>query len=116
MKSTYKLLGVIYDKLPETIHEYIVSLNDDTISDISLEKNIFEVDEYVRKINLSYLFSIESKETLDLILAKASRLDKVVLVIDVSTDNRITKDFIQKRVKQILWLLENTCRNIELVI
>lgn len=115
MKSTYKLLGVIYDNLPETVGDYIVSSYDDTISDFSVEKSIFDVYEYVRKINLSFLFSIESKETLDLILAKVSRLDKVVLVIDVVADNKIIKAFIDKRVRQVLWLLENKCSNIDLV-
>lgn len=48
MKSTYKLLGLIYDKLPEAKREYVASSHDDTILDISAKRSIFDVDEYIR--------------------------------------------------------------------
>lgn len=38
MKSTYKLLGVIYDKLPETKLNYIVLTLDDNVQDITIIK------------------------------------------------------------------------------
>ena len=114
MKSTYKLLGLIYDKLSEAKCKYVASSYDDTILDISAKRSIFDVDEYVRKINLSYMLSIETMEQLSLLLEKIADLDKVILVSDVKTNNRIINTFISKRTKQILGLLENKCGNVAL--
>lgn len=115
MNKSYKLLGIVYDKLSESKKDYIVYTYDSRILDITEKICLFDVDNYIRKINLSFLFSIESKDKLDYIINQISKVDELYLVLDVCSCNKIIDTFINKRIKQILKLLENKCNNIILV-
>lgn len=114
MKSTYKLYGVIYDNLPEFKEGFLFTkLNINNVLEIFEPKCLFDLDLYIRKINLSFLFSIEHQNDLDLILSIIDKVDIIIINIDVSSKNSIINDFIDLRIRQIIKLFLNKCNDVQ---
>lgn len=107
MNNSYKLFGQIYDRLSESDKIYhVISLNS-RILDYTEKYNLFDLKKYIRKINLSKLFSIESIDERKFLIKILKKCDEIVLLIDyeLTGEDPITK-FIKKRIKQILYLFE----------
>ena len=105
MKSTYKLLGVHFDILPETKTKHQIIPYNDTIADYKCIEKCS--DKHECRINLSELFKVENNDELQLMLTKLRNIDSIIIYLDICAgDNVIIDNFIRKRLNQIVYLLE----------
>ena len=103
MKKSYKLLGVIWDQLPITSSNPCVVEYDSFIEDYQADFNLFDVETYKRKINISEILEIEKETALQNIIKKLSRCDEVYILLDYipQYSYNAVNEFYQKRIIQI---------------
>ena len=82
MKSTYKLLGVFWDReeIVETNFDVIRKCRD--ILDYRYVRELFDVNNYVRKIKVSELLKANLENDVKVIINQLRHCDKIVGVID----------------------------------
>ena len=116
MKTTYKILGSIYDKIKESEKEYNISNFDNRILNYQERRSIFDYEYCVRKIKLSEFFKIESMDSLEHLINNLEMYDKIIISIDYNVvGDLIFFNFIMKRIRQILTLLEPSIKKMELM-
>jgi len=118
MKSTYKLLGVEWDHhpLPRYLPRFVRD-SDRTIEHYSVERNLFDLEKYERRIDVSNVFSVDSLLPYN-IIKKVKKCDCVYVRIDyeptVAAIDMI--DFYYLRVLQVIAFFENNLEDVEIVV
>jgi len=102
MKSTYKLLGLLWDHQPvSTVWPDISGVIE--VQDYSEEYNLFDLERYRREVKLSTVLSLEKTEEVDDIVCRLQECDEVYLNVDYmpECDSKIVNAFFGKRLMQI---------------
>lgn len=82
MKSTYKLIGLYWDRRPEAEITETVSCYDPNYLEVDARPCLFDYVEKKRRINLSELLSVNTSDELIALLEKLSDCDSVAVVLD----------------------------------
>jgi hypothetical protein len=99
--TTYKLLGVFWDGKPEYQGEIEYCPRDD-ILDYRYKRELFDNNDFFRKVDLSELLNVENGEILAKIKAQTQNCDKVFVKKDVvlRSGNPVLERFLEKRSRQ----------------
>ena len=99
--TTYKLLGVFWDRKPEFQGEIKYCQRDD-ILDYRYKRELFDNNDFFRKVDLSELLNVENGEILAKIKAQTQNCDKVFVKKDVvlRSGNPVLERFLEKRNRQ----------------
>lgn len=109
MKSTYKLLGVFWDKrkmLEESLPEYT---DKNFLFDYRVPLNLFDFKECVRSIRMTELLKSDDETILLEIVGNLNNCDKVVFLKDYDSKsmNPVIQKILEKRCSQIMnWVCE----------
>lgn len=103
MKSTYKLLGIVWDRAPLPREKPAFCTNVDIPADVEKPENLFDMIGKRRSIPLTRLFSAESREDLDVILGPAEGCNEIVIVLDYQLENvgTVVEKFLELRALQL---------------
>lgn len=101
MKSTYKLLGAMWDRLPSENPGFI--LWDCTYSPLGSKRSLFDTRGERRFIPLSHLFSLEDPTQLSLLVERLKECSHVALVLDYvpTVGSLVNLEFFIKRANQM---------------
>lgn len=104
MKSTYKLLGVFWDRREVTDTRFSVVKDCQNIFDYRYVRELFDVDGYVRKIKISEFLRANAENEVDSIVRQMRHCDKIVGIIDCfpRVKNVVLRRFVRKRILQVL--------------
>ena len=99
--TTYKLLGVFWDGKLEYQGEIEYCPRDD-ILDYRYKRELFDNNDFFRKVDLSELLNVENGEILAKIKAEMQNCDKVFVKKDVvlRSGNPVLERFLEKRSRQ----------------
>ena len=118
MKSTYKLLGVFWDRkeIVETNFDVIRKCRD--ILDYRYVRELFDVNNYVRKIKVSELLKANLENDVKVIINQLRHCDKIVGVIDYfpRVKNAVLRRFVRKRILQVLNYLRKELPNAKICV
>ncbi len=106
MKSTYKLLGVEWDHAPLPTTKPIFSENK-VVEPYTTKRNLFDLDKYERKIDLSDIFSSSTEELITMINT-VKYCDSIYLNIDYepSSQSNDIRSFYYLRILQVIAYFE----------
>lgn len=104
MKSTYKLLGVFWDRKEIVYTKFVVVRKYRNILDYRYVRELFDVGGYVRKIKISELLKANFENEVKAIINQLRHCDKIVGVIDClpRVKNSVLRRFARKRILQVL--------------
>lgn len=104
MKSTYKLLGVFWDRKEIVYTKFVVVRKYRNILDYRYVRELFDVGGYVRKIKISELLKANFENEVKAIINQLRHCDKIVGVIDYfpRVKNSVLRRFARKRILQVL--------------
>ncbi len=104
MKTTYKLFGLVWDKKEIVQTKFEILKHDDPILDFRYDYELFDVNEYARKIAISELMNANDEKDAFEITNKLKRCGKILAIIDCLPKVRclILQRFAKKRILQIL--------------
>ena len=104
MKSTYKLLGVFWDRKEIVYTKFVVVRKYRNILDYRYVRELFDVGGYVRKIKISELLKANFENVVKAIINQLRHCDKIVGVIDYfpRVKNSVLRRFARKRILQVL--------------
>jgi len=104
MKSTYKLLGVFWDRKEIVYTKFVVVRKYRNILDYRYVRELFDVGGYVRKIKISELLKANFENEVKAIINQLRHCDKIVGVIDYfpRVKNFVLRRFARKRILQVL--------------
>lgn len=110
MKTTYKLLGVFWDKKEDICYFNFVCSSIQNIRDYKEPFDLFDNNKYVRKILFSELFNISENFKKERILEVVGYCSKIFIENDcrIASNNKILKQFIFKRYCQIVCELQKS--------
>ena len=118
MKSTYKLLGVFWDRkeIVETNFDVIRECRD--ILDYRYVRELFDVNNYVRKIKVSELLKANLENDVKVIINQLRHCDKIVGVIDYfpRVKNAVLRRLARKRILQVLNYLRKELPNAKICV
>lgn len=118
MKSTYKLLGVFWDRKEIIDTQFTVVRKCRDILDYRYERNLFDINDYVRKIKISELLKVNLEDDVEPIVKELRYCDKIVGVIDYfpHVKNIVLRRFIRKRILQVLNYLRRELPNTKICV
>lgn len=104
MKTTYKLFGLVWDKKEIVQTKFEILKHDDPILDFRYDYELFDVNEYTRKIAISELLNANEEKDVFEITNKLKRCGKILVIIDClpNVRNFILQRFAKKRILQVL--------------
>lgn len=104
MKSTYKLLGVFWDRKEIVYTKFVVVRKYRNVLDYRYVRELFDVGGYVRKIKISELLKANFENEVKAIINQLRHCDKIVGVIDYfpRVKNSVLRRFARKRILQVL--------------
>lgn len=114
MKSTYKLLGVEWDHHP--LPRYLPNFVDDKIIEhYSTEQNIFDIEKYERRIDISEVLSGNSLLPYN-IRDKVKNCDSVYIRIDYEPEETSVDviEFFYLRVLQVVAFFEKNLEDVSI--
>ena len=106
MKSSYKLLGVFWDKL--STPDIFFYMDDSIfINELDEEYNLFDTG--LRKINLSTILKVKNEDELITLIKKIDNFESFLINVDYIpiNKNKILMNFYIKRIKQIYGYFKN---------
>ncbi|MBQ1550744.1 MAG: hypothetical protein IIZ67_01455 [Bacilli bacterium] len=106
MKSSYKLLGVFWDKL--STPDIFFYMDDSIfINELDEEYNLFDTG--LRKINLSTILKVKNEDELITLIKKIDNFESLLINVDYIpiNKNKILMNFYIKRIKQIYGYFKN---------
>ena len=118
MKSTYKLLGVFWDRKEIVDTNFAVVRKCRNILEYRYERELFDVGCYVRKIKISELLKANLESDAKVIIRQIRHCDKIVGVIDYCPriKNIILQRFVRKRILQVLNYLQKELPNAKICV
>lgn len=111
MKSSYLLLGAIWDRMrgcnkmiPKTRRD----IND--VENFEVEENLFDAEKYERKISLSTFLTCQNEVERKQLAEKITNCDIVYLVVDYSFKSLppVIINFLKKRTSQVYFWLQKS--------
>lgn len=104
VKTTYKLLGLVWDKKEIVQTKFEIFKHDFSILDFRYDDELFDVNECIRKIAISELLNANEEKDVIEITNKLKRCCKILVVIDwlPNVRNLILQRFAKKRILQVL--------------
>lgn len=113
MKSTYKLLGVFWDRKEIIDTRFTVVRKCQDILDYRYVRELFDVGGYVRKIKISELLKANLENEVKAIANQLLHCDKIIGVIDYfpRVKNVVLQRFVRKRILQVLNYLRKELPN-----
>ncbi len=104
MKTTYKLLGLVWDKKEIVQTKFEIFKHGVSILDFRYDDELFDVNECMRKIAISELLNANEEKDVFEITNKLKRCCKILVVIDwlPNVRNFILQRFAKKRILQVL--------------
>ncbi len=108
MKSTYKLIGSFLDGVPARERHMSLEAYDLSFMSLDVQSCLFDLGERKRKVSLASLLSLEDQPAFDEVLTKLKEADQIAIVLDCypQSSNLIVWKFFQKRILQIVHLIE----------
>ena len=106
MKSSYKLLGVFWDRL--STPDIFFYMDDSIfINELDEEYNLFDTG--LRKINLSTILKVKNEDELITLIKKIDNFESLLINVDYIpiNKNKILMKFYIKRIKQIYGYFKN---------
>ncbi len=118
MKSTYKLLGVFWDRKEIVDNRFTVVRKCQDVLDYRYVRELFDVGGYVRKIKISELLKANLENEVKAITNQLLHCDKIVGVIDYfpRVKNVVLQRFVRKRILQVLNYLRNELPNAKICV
>ena len=118
MKSTYKLLGMFWDRKEIVDTKFAVVRKCWNILDYRYVQELFDVGGYVRKIKMSELLKANFENEVKTIINQLRYCDKVVGVIDYfpRVNNGVLRKFARKRILQVLNYLRKELPNAKICV
>ena len=118
MKSTYKLLGVFWDRKEIVYTKFVVVRKYRNILDYRYVRELFDVGGYVRKIKISELLKANFENEVKAIINQLRHCDKIVGVIDYfpRVKNSVLRRFARKRILQVLNYLRKELPNAKICV
>ena len=118
MKSTYKLLGVFWDRKEVVDAGFAVVKDCQNILDFRYVRELFDVDGYVRKIKISEFLRANAENDVYAIIRQMRHCDKIVGVIDCypRVKNVVLRRFVRKRILQVLNYLQKELPNAKICV
>ena len=115
MKSTYKLIGVHWDGLPQggLLPERIPF--DEEVLDLRYPRNLFDREAFRRAIALSLIFSLRTREEVDRALLRASACSELYIVVDCepAACGDVPSRFFERRTRQAFCLARRLLAGVE---
>lgn len=110
MKSTYKLIGVFWDRKPATCRFEIINSFDSSYLELGMQFCLLDIKEKKRCINLTSLLSVDKAEDFDAILKHLKECSSIAILIDYvpQTPSFTQWQFFLHRLYQIVGAL-NAC-------
>ena len=104
MKSTYKLLGMFWDRKEIVDANFAVIKKCRNILDYRYVRELFDIGGYVRKIKISELLKANLENEVTAIIKQLRYCDIIVGVIDYfpRVKNAVLRRFVRKRILQVL--------------
>jgi len=102
VNTAYKLLGEFWDGKPECQYEVKFCSAED-ILDYRYDRELLDIQDYSRKVNLSELLNVERQEQLSRIRTAVRDCDHVYIQNDIllHSENPIITRFLKKRIRQV---------------
>ena len=118
MKSTYKLLGVFWDRKEIVETKFTIERKYRSILDYLYARELFDQKCYVRKIQISELLKANLEKEVQAIVKQLQHCDKIVGVIDYfpRVKNVVLQRFIRKRILQVLNYLREKLPNTKICV
>lgn len=119
MKKSYRLLGALWDQIPEIkFFPSIIKKNLLHVNNYDISYNLFDSELYERKISLRKLLQCENKNSLDAIMKMLKPCKKIYLVLDYEPTYKtaIINQFLHKRILQIYTLLAQTLAPTKIIV
>lgn len=118
MKSTYKLLGIHWDRLPLPKDPPRFYCCNTKVRRFDEEYDLLDWKYYVRKIPFSELLETKDMQMVDSILLKVNTCDAIVVEVDYFPlkTNPIVCNFLVRRLLQMYGVIMNHCCGPELYI
>lgn len=118
MKSTYKLLGVFWDRKEIVDTNFTVVRKCRDILDYRYIRELFDVDSCVRKIKISELLKANFESEAKALVKQLRHCNKIVGVIDYfpRIKNVVLRSFVRKRILQILNYLRKELPNAKICV
>lgn len=103
MKSTYKLIGSMWDGLPKDDDSSFLEPFDPSILDASVPYCLFDLSGYKRAVNLTTLLSCDGELQVASILGDVSECSDVYILLDYQPmiDSPVHQEFFNLRFSQI---------------
>lgn len=111
MKSTYKLLGLIWDGRQCADSLPLIRPFDVRVTPLGEPDSLFDGERSRRVVRLSRMLRLGSEEELERILCLAKRADVLFLLVDYApcTASMVSQDFYRHRLLQIVGTFETDC-------
>ena len=118
MKSTYKLLGVFWDRKEIVETKFTIERKYRSILDYRYARELFDQKCYVRKIQISELLKANLEKEVQAIVKQLQHCDKIVGVIDYfpRVKNAVLRRFVRKRILQVLNYLRKELPNAKICV
>ncbi len=118
MKSTYKLLGVLWDRKEIVDTKFAVVRKYRDILDYRYVRELFDVGGCVRKISISELLKTNVENEVKVIVKQLQYCDKIVGIIDYfpRVKNVVLRRFVRKRILQVLNYLRKELPNAKICV
>ena len=118
MKSTYKLLGMFWDRKEIVDTKFAVVRKSRDILDYRYVRELFDVGGYVRKIKISELLKVNFENEVKAITNQLLHCDKIIGMIDYfpRVKNSVLRRFARKRILQVLNYLQKELPNAKICV
>lgn len=116
MKKSYKLIGIEWDHKP--YYNTMIFNNMTAGRDFRIDRDLFDLDRYVRCIRISDIMKWNKLKDLEEALKSLVWCDEIQLVIDNEPEHLppVAADFYYKRVGQIYRYIKDFFRNIPITL
>ncbi len=104
MKTTYKLFGLVWDKKEIVQTKFKTHKLETSILDFRYDYELFDENEYIRKIAISELLNANKEKDVFEMINKLKQCSKILVIIDWLPKVRsfILQRFAKKRILQVL--------------
>ncbi len=104
VKTTYKLFGLVWDKKEIVQTKFKTHKLETSILDFRYDYELFDENEYIRKIAISELLNANKEKDVFEMINKLKQCSKILVIIDWLPKVRsfILQRFAKKRILQVL--------------